>query len=150
MNNNNSLTLFDQLATEIIFEIFDYLSCNDIVYAFFHFNERFNSILLQHQRYINNLEISTTNFYFWKTIYPILRSEIEYLTINTLDFEFRLDLFPNLKSLIISSSISLDIGRVYSLLYSNKLISLKIQSEIIGSIFEIEELQKLMSYYLSS
>ena len=136
MANNNSLIVFDQLATEVTLEIFDYLSCNDIIYAFFHLNERFKSILLQYQRYINHLETPTANFYFWQTLYPTIGSEIECLTINTLDFEFRLNLFPNLKSLIISPSISLNPDRIYSLFSDknfNQLISLKIQSEIIAS-----------------
>jgi len=74
MSNNNSLTLFDQLATEIIFEIFDYLSCNDILYTFFDFNQRFNSILLQHQQFSCKLESPTTDFYLWENILPIIGS----------------------------------------------------------------------------
>jgi hypothetical protein len=64
MANNNFVTLFDQLATEIIFEIFEYLSCSDIIYTFFHFNQRLNSILLQHQQFLYNLETPTGDFYF--------------------------------------------------------------------------------------
>jgi hypothetical protein len=50
MDNQQTLTMFDQLATEILLDIFDYLSCNDIIYTFFYFNQRINSLLLHHQR----------------------------------------------------------------------------------------------------
>jgi hypothetical protein len=53
----NSSTWLDQLSIEIILDIVDYLSSNDIIYTFFNFNQRFNSILLHHHRYLNNFEI---------------------------------------------------------------------------------------------
>jgi hypothetical protein len=102
MTEKNSLTFFDQLATEILFEIFDYLSCNDILYSFFYFNQRLNSIILKNQRYLNQFETPRTNFSFWERILPIIKSEIKYLTITTTDFRISLDLFSNLQSLIIS------------------------------------------------
>jgi hypothetical protein len=133
MTNKNSLKLFDQLATEIIFEIFDYLSCNDILYTFFDFNQRFNSILLQHQRYSSNLELPTTNFYFWENILSIIGSQIKCLTITTIDFNILLKLFSNLKSLIIDSPFLINYNQLNSILESeqfNKLNSFKIKSQI--------------------
>ncbi len=62
MTNKNFVTLFDQLATETILDIFEYLSSNDILYTFFNLNERFHSILLQHQRFVNTFQISRKHF----------------------------------------------------------------------------------------
>ncbi len=53
MINNESTTWLDHFPVEIIFMIFDYLSHNEIIYSFFHFNQRFNNLLLQNQRYAN-------------------------------------------------------------------------------------------------
>ncbi len=83
MSGKNS---FDQLATEILFEIFDYLSYNDIIYTFLHLNQRFNSISLQYLRFLNHFTTPTRHFSFWQTILPIISSKIEYLTITTIDF----------------------------------------------------------------
>jgi hypothetical protein len=102
MSGKNS---FDQLPTEILLEIFEYFSCNDIIYAFFYLNQRFNSILLQYHRLLNHFTTSTRHLSFWQTILPIISSRIECLVITTHDFSFSLDLFPNLKSVIISSSL---------------------------------------------
>ncbi len=41
-------TWLDYLPAEIIFQIFNYLSTNDIIYTFFCFNQRFNNILSDH------------------------------------------------------------------------------------------------------
>ena len=68
MRNIESTTWLDLLPTEIIFIIFDYLSHNDIIYTFFFFNQRFNNLLLQNQRYLNYLELPTTNLNTWKNI----------------------------------------------------------------------------------
>ncbi len=64
MTEKNSLIVLDQLVTEILFEIFDYLSCNDILYAIFDLNQRMNSILLAHYQYVNKFETLKTNFLF--------------------------------------------------------------------------------------
>ncbi len=98
MSEKNSLSLFDQLSTEILFKIFDYLSCNDIIYTFFYLNQRFNVIVLQYLRFLNNFSV-------WQTTLPIISSQIKCLTITITDFCLSLDLFPNLKSLIISSPV---------------------------------------------
>src|SRR5690348_1742342 len=90
----------------VIFLIFDYLSSNDIIYTFF-FNQRLNNLLLQNQRYLNYLDLSTTNIDTWKSILSIIASRIESLNINTFDlYFFALTYFPNLKSIIVSSSFS--------------------------------------------
>ena len=107
MTNNNSLTWIDQLATETILEIFQYLSSNDIIYAFFDFNERFNSILMR-QPCLNYFESSTTNIYFWQIVLPEIGSNIQHLIITTIDFPFSLNFFPNLRSIIISSSLPIN------------------------------------------
>jgi hypothetical protein len=132
MSGKNS---FDQLATEIFFEIFEYLSCNDIIYTFFYLNQRFNSILLQHDRFLNHFTTSTHHLSFWQTILPIISSRIECLVLTTPDFSFSLDLFPNLKSLIISSSLPISSVQLILILESKqfqKLNSLKIKGEIIN------------------
>ncbi len=132
MTNKNSLIFFDQLATEILFEIFDYLSCNDILYSFFHFNQRFNSILFKHHRYLNKFETPRTNFSFWERILPIIKLRIKYLTITTTDFRISLDLFPNLQSLIISSPL------------------LPIYYEELVSILENEQFHKLTTFKIQN
>jgi hypothetical protein len=133
MTEKNSLTLFDQIPTEILFEIFDYLSCNDIFYTFFYFNQRFNSILLENQRFSNNFQSPITNFRFWENILPIIKSQVQCLTLTTIDFCSSLDLFPNLKCLIISFPIPIDYEELTLILKSEqfkKLNSFKIQNEI--------------------
>jgi hypothetical protein len=125
--------LFGQLPTEILFEIFDCLSCNDIFYALFYFNQRFNSILLEDQRYSTNFQSPITNFKFWQNILPIIRTQIQYLTLTTIDFCSSLDLFPNLKSVIISFPIPIYYEGLTLILKSEqfkKLNSFKIQNEI--------------------
>ncbi len=132
MTEKNSLTFFDQLATEILFEIFDYLSCNDILYSFFYFNQKLNSIIFKHHRYLNKFETPRTNFSFWERILPIIKSQIKYLTITTTDFRISLDLFPNLQSLIISSPLPIYYEELVSTLENeqfHKLTTFKIQSD---------------------
>lgn len=127
------LTLFDLLATEIILDIFEYLSCNDIIYSFFYFNQRLNLIVLQYQRYLNKFETPIKNFDFWKNILPIIGTNIHQLVITTTNFSYSLNLFPNLKSIIISSSIPIDSDQLNFLLENKRfssLISFKIQSKI--------------------
>jgi hypothetical protein len=130
MTNKNSPTGFDQLATETILDIFDYLSCNEIIYTFFYLNQRFNSIVLQHQRCV---ETPSTNSNFWANVLPIIESRIEYLIITTNDFDFSLKTYPNVKSIIISSPFPIDYKQLCLLLISkqfNKLISFQIKSKI--------------------
>ncbi len=55
-----SSTWFDRLVPEIILEIFDYLSCNDIIYRFFYFN----------QRYLSYFQFPTNNFSFPLNLFP--------------------------------------------------------------------------------
>jgi hypothetical protein len=102
--STESTTWLDRLPTEIVFMIFEYLSNNDIIIAFFHFSERFNNFFLQNERYSNYLELPTRNLSRWKTILSVIRSRIESLNITSIDLSFPLTYFLNLKSLIISSS----------------------------------------------
>jgi hypothetical protein len=131
MSEKNS---FDQLATEILFEIFDYLSYHDIIYTFLHLNQRFNSMLLHYHEFLNHFITPTRHFSFWQNLLPIISSRIECLVITTRDFNFSLNLFPNRKSLIISSSLSISYDQLNIILKSKqfkKLNSFKIQSEIV-------------------
>jgi hypothetical protein len=63
-----SVTLFDRLPTDIIYLIFEYLSMNDILYTFFDFNDRFNNLLLQNQRYSTCFELPTANLDKWRKL----------------------------------------------------------------------------------
>ncbi|CAF0986977.1 unnamed protein product [Rotaria sp. Silwood1] len=141
MNNNNSITRFDRLATEIILDIFDYLSCNDIIYTFFYFNQRLNSILLHYRHCSNNFKSSITHFNFWQNYLPFIGSQIQCLTINTIDLSFPLNLFPNLKSIIISSPVPIDyeqIGCISESEQFNHLTSFKIKNKISNKVMSYE------------
>jgi hypothetical protein len=103
-----SLTWFVKFPNEIIFEIFDYLSFNDIIYTFYYFNQRLENFLLENQCYFSYFEIPiTTNKDFWNNIIPILRLRIQRLNLKSIDIPVSIDLFPNLKSVILSSSCGL-------------------------------------------
>ncbi|CAF4902382.1 unnamed protein product [Rotaria sp. Silwood1] len=109
MSNNSrtisgSHTWFNRLSTEIILEIFDYLSNNDIIYTFFYLNRRLHILLLQYQRFLSYVELPTSNLRFWKNIFSIVGTKIQTLKIIENDSSISLDLFPNLTSLIIISS----------------------------------------------
>jgi hypothetical protein len=106
MINIESPTWLDRLPTEIIVTIFDYLSNNDIIYTFFNFNQRFNNLLIQNQRYLNYLDLPETNLNIWKNILSVMASQVESLNINTIYLSFPLKYFSNLKSIIISTSYS--------------------------------------------
>ena len=93
--------LFDYFPNEIIFMIFDYLSFNDIIYAFFNLNQRLNNLLLYNQRY---LELPAVYSNIWERIFSEIGSQIECLHIKTIHFSFPLKYFSNLKSLIISTA----------------------------------------------
>ncbi|CAF1220911.1 unnamed protein product [Adineta steineri] len=114
-----SHTLFDKLPKEIIFNIFNYLSCNDIIYTFFLFNSRLNHLLLEHEHYLNNLELPITNLNYWQNILSIIGSKIKTLKISTIDLSLSLDLFPNIKSIIITSLYGLS-NRSLQTLLANK------------------------------
>jgi hypothetical protein len=87
--NIESTIWLDHLPTEIIFEIFDYLSSNDIIHTFFFLNKRFNNLLLQnHRRYLTYSELPTTNVNIWENILLKIGSQIKCLNINTYDLSF--------------------------------------------------------------
>jgi hypothetical protein len=100
--NIQSKTCFDILPNEIIFIIFSYLSYNDIIYAFFFLNQRFNNLLLQNQRYLTYLELSTRDLNAWRNILSMIGYRIECLNINTNDLSFPLTYLPNLNSIVVS------------------------------------------------
>jgi hypothetical protein len=107
MSKIKSTIWFDFLPTEIIFQIFDYLSNNDIIYAFFNTSQRLNNLLLQNQSYVTYLELPTRNFSIWKNILSIIGLRIECLVINSISLSFPLSYFPNIKSIIISLPFNL-------------------------------------------
>jgi hypothetical protein len=72
---------------------------------FFNFNQRFNNLLLQNERYLNSFEFPSTNLDAWKNILSIIGSQIESLNLKEIDLSFPMDSFSNLKSLIISLPI---------------------------------------------
>jgi hypothetical protein len=51
-----SITWLDLFPTEIVYLIFDYLSNNDIIDAFFFLNQRFNKLILQNRRYLTYID----------------------------------------------------------------------------------------------
>ena len=104
MENSAIPTLFERLPAEILFDIFDYLSCNDAVYAFFHLNERLNNSLIQHQHCLRSFELPKTNFDYWEKTLPMIESDIRTLKMNDVKPSFPLTLFSNLTSLIIRAS----------------------------------------------
>lgn len=133
MNKNNSLRLFDQLSTEIIFEIFDYLISNDIIYTFFNLNQRLNCIILKYPYIINNFQLPINNIHYWTNLFPTIQLSIQCLIIKTIDISFSLDLFLNLKTLIISSSFPICCEQfkfIFEYKNFNKLINFKIKNEI--------------------
>ncbi|UJR32638.1 hypothetical protein I4U23_020098 [Adineta vaga] len=104
MCKNESKTWLDRFPTEIVHEIFDYLSPNDIFYTFFYFNERFNTLLLHPQCHLNYFELPSTDFQFWRTIIYTVSSKIETLIIFDPSIWISLNIFSNLTSIIIKSS----------------------------------------------
>jgi hypothetical protein len=131
MDDNQSFTWFDRFPTEIIFDIFDYLSNNDIIYTFFYLNQRLNRLLLDYERYLIHFEQPTKNLDFWKTIFSIVGKQTKSLSITSNDLSFPLNIFPNLKSIKISSSFPFDYHHLSSIIQNeqfNKLESLKIES----------------------
>jgi len=132
MSEKNS---FDQLATEIFFEIFDYLSYDDILGAFFDLNQRFNSMLVQYHRFVKHFKTPTQHLSLSENILPFIHSRIEYLTITAPDFSCRLNSFPNVQSVIISSPLLISCQEVNSILASEqfkKLTSLHRKSNIVN------------------
>ena len=131
MNNNQSFTWFDRFPIEIILNIFDYLSNNDIIYAFFHLNQRLNCLILKHEKYLINFEQPNRNLDFWKNILSIIGTQTKSLYITSNDLVFPLNIFPNLKSIKISPSFPYDYRHLSSIIESkqfNKFESSKIES----------------------
>ncbi|CAF3957597.1 unnamed protein product [Rotaria sp. Silwood1] len=132
---NVSITMFDNLPTEIILDVFDYLSSNEIIYSFFYLNQRLQNLLIKQQYYINYLQLPISNFNFWQKILSIIGSQIELLIIAHDYLTLSLDYFPNLKSIIITSPYSM-IDKQFQLILQNKyfqkLHTLKIKNEIVS------------------
>ena len=74
MAADNSLVSFNDLATEILFEIFAYLSYTDTVYAFTFLNQRLRNVVFQYHRHQVAFTIPTRDFAFWQTILPSISS----------------------------------------------------------------------------
>ncbi|CAF1438821.1 unnamed protein product [Adineta steineri] len=123
----------DRLSTELILEIFDYLSSNDLIYSFHYLNKRFNDILFHHDRLINNFRVPTSNLNFSNDIFQLIGPKIKYLTLTTNDLNIPWNFLSNLKSLTISSSIPLNCDHFNPILNSEQfhnLESSKIKSKI--------------------
>lgn len=142
MSGKNFVISFDLLASEILFEIFDYLSYNDIVHAFSSLNQRFTAILPHYCSLLKTFITPTRDFPVWQTILSSINSHIEHLIITTTEFSISLDSFPNLKSLVVSSSFSIDYDELALLLQGEqfrRLNSLKIKSEIAKDPYDQEK-----------
>ncbi|UJR38605.1 hypothetical protein I4U23_031270 [Adineta vaga] len=96
------MLIFEELSTEIYYEIFDYLSSNDIISTFFDLNQRFNRIIMNYSRYLHHFITPIKNLSFWKRILPEINSQIQCLTITQINSYFSLNLFPNIQCLILS------------------------------------------------
>ncbi|CAF1104215.1 unnamed protein product [Adineta ricciae] len=123
---------FENLPSEILLNILDYLSTNEIIYAFLCLKSQFRRFLFEHERYLNNYEISIVNYGFYEKILPIFTLRVRSLTIPTTDLSFSLDILPNLRTVIISSPFGLSDQSLQRLLSSKQFQSLrvfKIQSE---------------------
>ncbi|CAF1379703.1 unnamed protein product [Adineta steineri] len=127
------ITCFDHLSTEMIVEIFSYLSSNDLICSFLSLNKRFTDILLHYDQLIHNLQVPTNNLNFSDDIFHRIQSKIEHLTVTTNDLQIPWDSFSNLKSLTISSSIPINCDQFDYLWNSkqvNNLESFKLKSRI--------------------
>ncbi|CAF3893307.1 unnamed protein product [Adineta steineri] len=127
------VTCFERLSTELILEIFNYLSSNDLIYSFHYLNKRFSDILFHYDRLINNFQIPTNNLNFSNDIFQLIAPKIQYLTLTTNDLNIPWNFLSNLKSLTISSSIPLNCHHFNSILNSEQfhnLESYKIKSKI--------------------
>ena len=63
----------------------------------FIFSQRLNNLLLQNQRYLNYLELPTTNLNTWEKYFSIIGSQIECLNINTIDLSISINIFSKFK-----------------------------------------------------
>ena len=62
-----NVTWLDQLPIEIIFDIFEYLRSNDIIFTFFDFNQRFQDLVtdiptIQKLEIVENQEIQQVGY----------------------------------------------------------------------------------------
>jgi hypothetical protein len=125
----------DRLPIEILFEIFEYLSSNDIIYAFFNFNQRMNKLIIQQQqRWLNIFTFSTSDLDYWTPILTIIGSQIQTLNIVNDDISIPLHLFSNLKCIIISSRYFINYKLLDLITTSTQfqtIKSLKIQTKIL-------------------
>ncbi|CAF0921655.1 unnamed protein product [Adineta ricciae] len=119
MHTEQSETWLDRFPVEIVFEIFDYLSSNDILYTFFHFNYRFNTIILQDHRHLTCMKLPPSNSYFWRTIIFAIRSNIQTLIITHPAVWLPLNIFSNLTSIIIDSETEWSLTHIASLFNLN-------------------------------
>ncbi|CAF1271773.1 unnamed protein product [Adineta ricciae] len=121
MYTKQSETWLDRFPVEIVFEIFDYLSSNDILSIFFQFNYRFNTIILQDHRHLSCLKLPPSNSYFWRTTIFAIRSNIQTLIITHPAVWLPLNIFSNLTSIIIDSETEWSLTHIASLFNLNDL-----------------------------
>ena len=126
-----NVTWLDQFPSEIIFDIFEYLQSNDIIFTFFDFNQRFQDLVMQ-QKYF---EMPKTNLSFWRTTLDTIGPQIETLVINHGGLMLSLDLFPNVTSIIVTSPCFIDSKIIESIMKNDRfdqLHSLKIKQMILS------------------
>ena len=111
---------FDSCLDQLMIEIFDYLSNNDVIYAFFVFNVRLNRFLLENSNYF---EMPTKDLKQW--ILSVMGSYISIFHINSMNCAFPLTYFPNIKSIVISSTFGLSNKQLQSIIESEQFYEIR-------------------------
>ncbi|CAF4315515.1 unnamed protein product [Rotaria sp. Silwood2] len=94
------ITVFDNLSDLSLIEILSYLSCADALWAFSNISARLTTLLTELGFY-RHANLSSTRYYQFQTILPILRlNEIESLVIDCYASSIQLRKWPYLPRLI--------------------------------------------------
>ncbi|CAF0861644.1 unnamed protein product [Rotaria sordida] len=126
---------FERLANELMHEIFDYLSSNDLIESFSHLNKRFTIVLSQRLLKIDLSHLTKSQYE--NLIHIIPSNQINSLKIShksTINILFRIsfNLMNNLQILIISHVTYNDLRYLFEIkntfLTFQQLHTLKIQS----------------------
>ncbi|CAF4473768.1 unnamed protein product [Rotaria sp. Silwood2] len=142
---------FDRLPNEIILETWEYLSSNDIIYSFFNLNQRFNNLFMEQRRILQSFELPTSYSLFWEQSLSTMGFQIHTLILRHDNYLTPFHLFPNLKSIIISSKFFIDYEIVDAIMKSNQfqaLISLKIKQDVKSQFHNNKKMSKLTSIIL--
>lgn len=98
-----SRSCFHDFPNEILYEIFDYLSNNDLVFGLFNINERMNELILNNRRYLSYFCYSSMDLNKWINVFEKISSRIECLNVLSDDLFYSLNDFSNFRSLILCS-----------------------------------------------